>query len=244
MGEEIFLSIVIPAYKEAHRIHKILDAIFEFEKIKDYRIETIVVVDGSPDNTAEVAEKYKDKIKNLQVVDRRENKGKGYTVREGMLKAKGKYVLFSDADNSTPIEQVDKLLKYRNDYDVIIGSRYVYDGKLAVPQSFIRKMGGRTLNFLIRTLAVSGIKDTQCGFKLFSNKAAQEIFDKQTFDRFSFDIEILAIARSLGYKIREVGITWYDDPHSTVNPIKDGIRMIKDAWTVRENVNNRKYSRI
>lgn len=244
MNEEIFLSIVIPAYKEAHRIHKILDAIFEFSKIKDYTIETIVVVDGSPDNTAEAARKYQDKIKNLQVIDRKENKGKGYTVREGMLAAKGKYVLFSDADNSTPVEQVDKLLKYRNDYDVVIGSRYVYGGKLAVPQSFVRKMGGRILNFIIRTTAVSGIADTQCGFKLFSNKAAQEIFAKQTFDRFSFDIEILAIARSLGYKIREVGITWYDDPHSTVNPIKDGLRMIKDAWTVRKNVNAKKYLRI
>ena len=244
MPEKIFLSVVIPAYKESHRIHKILDAIFEFSKIKDYAIETIVVVDGSPDNTAEMANKYQDKLKNLKVIDRKENKGKGYTVREGMLAAKGEYVLFSDADNSTPVEQVDKLLKYRNDYDVIIGSRYAYGGKLAIPQSLTRKIGGRVLNLVIRTLAVSGIKDTQCGFKLFSQQATQQIFAKQTFERFSFDIEILAIARVLGFKIREVGITWYDDPHSTVNPIKDGLRMIKDAWNVRKNVNAKKYSRI
>lgn len=244
MSQEIFLSIVIPAYKEADRIHKILDAILEFEKIKDYNIETIVVVDGTLDNTAEVARKYRDKLKNIKVIDRKENKGKGYTVREGMLAAQGEYVLFSDADNSTPIEQVDKLLKFRNDYDVMIGSRYVYDGKLAIPQSFVRKMGGRVLNWIIRTLAVSGIKDTQCGFKLFSKKAAQEIFNKQTFERWSFDIEILAIARMLGYKIKEVGITWYDDPHSRVNPIKDGLRMIKDAWTVRKNIREKKYSRL
>jgi len=244
MPKEIFLSIVIPAYKEAQRIHKILDAILEFQKIKDYSIETIVVIDGSLDNTAEAAKKYNDRIENFSVIDRKENKGKGYTVKEGMLAAKGKYVIFSDADNSTPIEQVDKLLKYRNDYDVMIGSRYVYDGKLAVPQSIIRKIGGRILNSIIKTTAVSGIADTQCGFKLFSHKAAQEIFAKQTFDRFSFDIEILAIARYLGYKIKEVGITWYDDPHSTVNPIKDGLRMIKDAWIVRKNINAKKYSRI
>lgn len=244
MSEEIFLSIVIPAYKEAHRIHKILDAIFEFEKLKDYNIETIVVVDGSPDDTAEIAKRYEDKLNNLKIVNRKQNKGKGYTVREGMLMARGKYILFSDADNSTPIEQVDKLLKYRNDYDVIIGSRYTRGGKLVIPQSITRKIGGRTLNFIIRTTAVSGIADTQCGFKLFSHRAAQEIFAKQTFERFSFDIEILAIARSLGYKIREVGITWYDDPHSTVNPIKDGMRMIKDAWQVRKNINSKKYSRI
>lgn len=244
MPEETFLSIVIPAYKEAHRIHKILDAICEFSKIRDYTIETIVVVDGSPDNTTLAAKRYENKLKNLCIIDRKENKGKGRSVKEGMLAAVGEYVLFSDADNSTPIEQVDKLLKFRNDYDVMIGSRYVYGGKLAIPQSIIRKIGGRVLNSIIRTLAVSRIKDTQCGFKLFTRKAAQEIFAKQTFDRFSFDIEILAIARSLGYKIREVGITWYDDPHSTVNPVKDGLRMIKDAWTVRKNITARKYSRI
>lgn len=244
MEQETFLSIVIPAYKEEDRIHKILDAISEFSKVKEYGIETLIVIDGSGDMTAAVANKYSNKIDNLVVIDRKENKGKGYTVREGMLKAKGQYILFSDADNSTPIEQVDKLLKFRNDYDVIIGSRYVYDGKLAIPQSFVRKMGGRALNFIIRTLAVSGIRDTQCGFKLFSRKAAEEIFPKQTFERWSFDIEILAIARVLGYKIKEVGITWYDDPHSRVSPIKDGLRMIKDAWTVRKNVKARKYSRI
>lgn len=244
MSKDFYLSIIIPAYKEEGRIHKILEAIFNFQKLKDFNIETIVVVDGSPDNTARATRKYESQISDLKIIDRKENRGKGYTVKQGMLEAKGKYILFSDADNSTPIEQVDKLLEFVQKYQVVIGSRYTRGGKLARPQSFIRKLGGRVLNFFIRSLAVSGIYDTQCGFKLFENKAAKEIFSQMTFDRFSFDIEILAIARRLGYKIKEVGIIWYDDPHSTVSPIKDGLRMIRDAWRVNQNLRAKKYTRL
>ncbi|MCL5411063.1 MAG: glycosyltransferase family 2 protein [Patescibacteria group bacterium] len=239
--KEIYLSIVVPAYKEEDRIHKILDAIEGYQDSHEFLTETIIVVDGSPDNTAEEAKKYAKKIENLRIIDRKENRGKGYTVKEGMLAAIGKYVLFTDADNSTPIKQVDKLLKYIETYDVVIGSRYCEGGKLARPQPFYRIIGSRVLNHIIQSLAAPKIKDTQCGFKLFKAKAAQEIFKRQTFDRFSFDIEILAIARSLKLWVKEVGITWYDDPHSTVNPIKDGLRMIKDSWQVRKNLKARKY---
>ncbi|MFA7243785.1 MAG: dolichyl-phosphate beta-glucosyltransferase [Patescibacteria group bacterium] len=236
MSEEFYLSIIIPAYKESHRIHKVLGAIEKLENKVDYKIETVVVVDGAPDNTAEKAHEFDDRLKNLVIIDRKENKGKGYTVREGMLKSHGKYRLFADADNSTPVEQVEKLLEYVKDYDVVIGSRYVEGGKLAIPQSFVRKMGGRAINLVIRATAISGIHDTQCGFKLFSERAAERVFSKVTFERWSFDIEVLAIARKFGFKIKEVGITWYDDPHSLVNPIKDGLRMMKDSWQVRKNI--------
>lgn len=239
--KEIYLSIVVPAYKEEDRIHKILDAIKEYQDSHEFLTETIIVIDGSPDKTSESARKYADEIENLRIIDRKENKGKGYSVKEGVLQAIGRYILFTDADNSTPIKQVDKLLKYAETYDVVIGSRYCKGGKLARPQPFYRIMGSRILNHFIQTLAVPGIKDTQCGFKLFEAKAAQKIFKRQTFDRFSFDIEILAIAKSLKIWIKEVGITWYDDPHSTVNPIKDGIRMIKDSWQVRKNLQAGKY---
>lgn len=241
MPDKPLLSIVIPAYKEEERIHKILDAIIKYEESKNFPIEVIVVVDGSPDKTAEAAEKYKEKIPGLKIIDRKENKGKGYTVREGVMAAKGKYILFSDADNSTPIEQVDKLLKYKEEYPVIIGSRYIEGGRLAHPQGIVRKLGGRVMNLVIRMFAVRGIKDTQCGFKLFEHDAAKEIFKRMTFERFSFDIEILAIARRHKYKIKEVGITWYDDPHSTVSPIKDGLKMIRDAWRVRVNLSRGVY---
>jgi len=231
-----FLSIVVPAYKEEKRIHKILDAVLTYQKAHDFDVEVIVVIDGSPDKTAEAAQDYKDKIPGLKIIVRKENKGKGYTVREGMLAARGEYILFADADNATPLEQVDKLLKYKDEFPVVIGSRYCPGGKLAHGQGIVRKLGGRALNLAIRMLAVSGIADTQCGFKMFAHDAAREIFKRLTFERFSFDIEILAIARLHKYKIKEVGITWYDDPHSTVSPLRDGLKMLRDAWRVRRNL--------
>lgn len=239
--KEIYLSIVVPAYKEEGRIHKICEAIKKYQKTHSFLMETIIVVDGSPDKTAEAAKKYSKEIENLRIIDRKENRGKGYSVKEGALQAIGKYILFTDADNSTPINQVDKLLKFAEEYEVVIGSRYCKGGKLARRQPFYRILGSRTLNMIIQLLAARGIEDTQCGFKLFQEKAAQEIFKRQTFDRFSFDIELLAIARKLGYKTKEVGITWYDDPHSTVNPIKDGIQMVKDSLKVRKNITLGRY---
>lgn len=236
MPEQPFLTILVPAYKEELRIHKILDATIQYEKTHHFPIEVLVVLDGTPDDTQGAAKKYQDRITGLKIIDRKENKGKGYTVKEGMLAAKGRYIIFVDADNATPIEQVDKLLKYKDDFPVIIGSRYIRGGKLALPQGIVRKLGGRALNLIIRALAVSGIKDTQCGFKMFERNAAREIFKRMTFDRFSFDIEVLAIARVHKYKIKEVGITWYDDPHSTVSPLKDGLKMVRDAWRVNRNI--------
>lgn len=243
MPDQFHLSIVIPAYKEEDRIHKILEAVAKYEDKHDFAIETIVVLDGTPDNTKESAEKYLHKIKHLRIIDRKENKGKGYTVKEGVLEARGEWVLFTDADNSTPLHQVDKLLEFSKDYQVIIGSRRANGGHEAKRQSFVRIAGSQILNWIIQLITVPGIKDTQCGFKLFEKKAAQEIFNRQTFDRWSFDIELLAVARHLGYKIIEVGIVWYDDPHSTVNPIKDGMRMIKDSWQTRKNIRRGIYSR-
>lgn len=242
MKNEIYLTIVVPAYKEESRIHIILEAIGKYAKSKDFVTETIVVVDASPDDTAGVAKSYIDKIPNLTVLEGTVNKGKGGAVKEGIIAAKGKYVLFADADNSTPIEQVDKLLHYVNKYEVIIGSRYGAGGKLSIPQSFIRIFGSRALNFVIQTFAIWGIKDTQCGFKLFETEAAKKIFDRVTITNFSFDIELLAIARRLGYQIREVGITWYDNPHSTVSPLRDGLQMVKDSWQIRKNAVAGKYN--
>ena len=241
MPQNFYLSLVVPAYKEEKRLNKIIEAIQQYEKKIDFSIETIIVNDGSPDQTGQIAKELVKRVKNGKVIDRKVNKGKGYTVREGIQEASGKYILFTDADNSTPLEQVNKLLKYMDSYEVVIGSRYTDGGKMAQSQPVYRIIGARVLNIIIQLLAVRGIKDTQCGFKLFKAEAAKEIFKRQTFERFSFDIEILAIARKLGYKIKEVGITWYDDPHSTVNPIKDGLRMIQASWEVRRNIMAGKY---
>jgi dolichyl-phosphate beta-glucosyltransferase len=238
---QTFLSIVIPCYKEEKRVHKSLEAIEKYAKGKDFEIEVLVMLDGTPDDTFGAAKKFEGKVPNLIINDRKKNMGKGYTVKEGMLKAKGKYIIFLDADNSTPFEQVDELLRYTSGFEVVIGSRYAEGGKFARPQSMVRRLGSRVLNIVIRTLAVSGIKDTQCGFKLFEHNASKEIFKQMTFDRWSFDIEVLAIARKLGYKIKEVGITWYDDPHSVLNPFDAGFKMIRDSWVVRKNILKGKY---
>lgn len=236
MENQIDLSVIVPCYNEEKRLHKILEAIIEYQKNAKITMEIIIVLDGTPDNTLDTANKFKQHIHNLIVIDRKENHGKGYSVREGMLMAKGKYCLFADADNSTPFVQIDKLMDCMTKYDVAIGSRYISGGGQKKKQSLVRIIGSRVLNMIIQLLAVRGIKDTQCGFKLFSRKAVNEIFPKQTIEKWSFDIELLAIARYLGLNIVEVPIVWYDDPHSTVNPIKDGLKMVVASWQIRKNV--------
>jgi len=234
--EQPYLSIIIPAYKEERRIHKVLDAIEKYQQNHDFTMEVLVVLDGTPDKTYDSALAYRDRVKGLTIIDRKENKGKGLTVQEGMLKATGKYRMFCDADNSTPFHQVDKLLGQSEKYDVVIGSRRAAGGGQKKKQSLFRRVGSKTLNLIIQALAVRGISDTQCGFKLFSAKAAEDIFKRLTITHWSFDIEVLAIARVLGFQILEVPIVWNDDPHSNVSPIKDGLKMVIASWNIRNNV--------
>lgn len=236
MSSKPHLSVIIPAFKEEERIHKVLEAIVKYQDSHSFDIEVIVVLDGTPDDTLTSALQFQSKIKRLNVINRKENKGKGYSVKQGMLEASGEFLLFADADNSTPFNQVDRLFDFTKEYDVIIGSRRVAGGGQKRKQSLFRRMGSDVLNIIIQLLAVKGIKDTQCGFKLFSAEAAKTIFNKLTIDRWSFDIEILAIARYAGLRIAEVPIVWNDDPHSTVNPIKDGLKMISASWQIRKNV--------
>jgi glycosyltransferase involved in cell wall biosynthesis len=236
MENENYLSVIIPAYKEEKRIHKVLDAIGKYQQDHGFKMEVIVVLDGTPDDTLTPALNFQNKIRGLKVINRKENKGKGFSVKQGMLEATGKYRLFADADNSTPFAQVDKLLEFTKDYQVVIGSRYIEGGGQKKKQPLTRRIGSRVLNMIIRILAVGGIHDTQCGFKLFTAESAKEIFSRQTVDRWSFDIELLAIARTLKYKIAEVAVVWNDDPHSTVSPISDGLRMISASWLIRKNI--------
>ena len=236
MTQEIYLSVIIPAYKEEARIHKILEAISKYQENHDFTMEVVVVLDGTPDNTMISALNFQNKIKGLKVINRKQNKGKGYSVKEGMLKSSGKFRLFADADNSTPFHQVDKLLGFMDQYKVAIGSRYISGGGQKKKQSLFRIIGSRGLNMFIQLLAVRGIKDTQCGFKLFEADAAKELFSRQQNDRWAFDIEILAIAKKRGYQVAEVPIVWNDDPHSTVSPIKDGLKMIAASWQIRKNI--------
>lgn len=204
---KIELSIVVPAYNEAKRISQTLQEITRFCQGMNY--ELLVVDDGSTDSTAAVVEALK--LPHTTVLSYGRNMGKGYAVQYGMLRAVGDWILFTDADNSTPISEYPALQAEQDKYQVIIGSRYLAKSNVVVKQSRARIILSRIGNILAQIILLPGIKDTQCGFKLFSSSAAKAIFSKQTIWRWGFDMEILRIARELGYKIKEVPVTWYND---------------------------------
>ena len=240
-----YLSIIIPCYKEAENLPKTFPIFEKFALDQKYPVELVFVEDGSPDNTLEILQKLtagKDFCRVLSF-KKNQNYGKGFAVKEGMLKANGKFRLFADTDNATPIEQANKLLEHVDSSQVVIGSRYVKGAHFGKKQPFYRILGARFLNLCFRIFIGLHIKDTQCGFKLFTERAAQEIFSRQTFSRFSFDIEILTIAHYLGFKIAEVPIDWYARGKGTVNPIGDGLRFLKALYLVRRNLKKGIYEK-
>lgn len=236
-----YLSVIIPAYNESERLPMTLFDIDKNLSQMDYSYEIIVVDDGSKDNTAEVVEKLTSIIKNLYLIDNEENKGKGGVVAQGMLEAKGTIRLFTDADNSTTIDQFSKLLPYfKEGYQVVIGSRQAKDAEISVKQPLYRQIIGKVGNLFIRLMAVPEIEDTQCGFKAFTQEAAREIFSRLTIKRWGFDVEVLAIARILGYKIKEVGIRWVNDPLSLVRG-SAYLKTLIEVLKVRLNIWRKKY---
>lgn len=227
----IDLSIVIPAYNEEKRIGKYLQSIKAHYKKSKLRTEIIVIDDGSKDKTASIARKN-----GVKVFTNNPNRGKGYSVKRGMGLAKGKVLLFADADGATPINEADKFLNLINSgYDVVIASRSIKGAKLKKKQPFHRMFIGKTFRLL--TMSITGLEfyDTQCGFKMFSRKAAKKIFPKQTIDRWGFDPEILFLAKKYKFKIKETPVSWHDMAGSKVNPIKDGIKMLGELVKVRWN---------
>jgi len=237
------LSIIIPAYNEEKRLPKTLAEIDKYLKKQNYNYEIIVVSDGSKDKTVEVVENLKSQIANLRLIDKKENYGKGYGVRLGMLEAKGEYRLFSDADNSTSIDQVEKMWpEFKKGYDVVIGSRDIKGAILDPPQPFLRKMIlGK--GFRILTQIICGtweILDTQCGFKGFTQKAARDIFSECKINRFAFDPEVLVVAKKLGYRIKEIPVYWKNDPESKVK-FKSIIKMFFELLRIRLNLIKRRY---
>ncbi|MBI5742681.1 MAG: glycosyltransferase family 2 protein [Candidatus Niyogibacteria bacterium] len=219
-NNNIYLSVIIPAYNEAERIEATLRRTGEYLRAKDFLSEVIVVVDGAKDATAAVAQKLSGEISNLRVIDRKENRGKGYTVREGMLAAQGSVRVFTDADNSTDIAHFD-LMKPLFDCgeQVVIASREPKDApgaKQSVAQKWYKRLLGDMGNLFIQIVAVRGIWDTQCGFKAFSAAASDKIFSRSRIDRWGFDIEALALAHKFGYKIAKIPADWKNDPRSHV----------------------------
>ncbi len=234
--KEIYLSVVVPAYNEEKRLPQTLISIGDYLKAQRYNYEIIVVNDGSKDGTGRVVEELIGKIANLKLIDNCQNRGKGYVARQGMLAARGKIRLFTDADNSTPIGEVEKLLPYfEQGYDVVIGSRDAKGAKLEPPQPMIRRFLGEGFGLLTNIFAGTwGIADTQCGFKAMTARAAREILPKCEIDRFAFDPEILAIAKMREFKIKETGILWKNDPRSKVK-ISSMFKMFFDLLRVCAN---------
>ncbi|MGH7773012.1 MAG: dolichyl-phosphate beta-glucosyltransferase [Candidatus Binatia bacterium] len=215
---DIDLSVIVPAYNEAERLPETLKRFQEYFSEKPFSYEIIVALDGSTDNTREILQGMMSEIKHLKVLDRQVNRGKGYTVKEGMLKALGRVRLFSDADNSTDISHFDKMdLLFNEGCDLVICSRDSKDApgaRQAVPQVWYKRLMGNMGNLLIQLVAVRGVWDTQCGFKAFRDSAAEKIFSRTVIDGWGFDIEVLALARALNYKIGIVPAYWLNDPRT------------------------------
>lgn len=228
-SDNIYLSVIIPAYNEERRIVEPLSQVADYFAKQSYNAEIICVNDGSTDGTAQVLKRASENCSMIRIITYQTNHGKGYAVKQGVLEAKGSYVLFSDADLNTPIEEVERLLGMLNGHDIAIGSR----GGRTQKRPLIREIGSRSLNLAIRMLAVPGIKDTQCGFKLFKSEIAKKIFSLVFLEGFSFDIEVLYLARRLGYKVVEVPVVWFYRGGSKVHPVMDGLRFLRDILRIR-----------
>jgi dolichyl-phosphate beta-glucosyltransferase len=228
------ISIVIPAFNEAARISPTLRKVVAYlgERARDYEI--IVVDDGSTDGTASIVMEESTNNKSIKLFQGETNRGKGHSTRRGVLGSSFGLVLISDADLSTPIEEVEKLLPWlESGCDIAIGSRALKDSDIIEKQPWYRQSMGRMFNLLVRTLVLGGIGDTQCGFKLFRANAAKKLFQAARIEGFAFDVEVLYLARKMGYRIKEVPIRWINSPKSKVRILSDSFLMFKDLIRVR-----------
>lgn len=241
---DIYLSVIIPAYNEENRISKTLKSISFYLDKQPYSYEIIVVNDGSRDNTSAVVLDMCQQLSCCLLIDRKRNKGKGYSVKEGILSANGKIRLFMDADNSTDISHFEKMrLFFDKGYEVVIGSRDKKDAsgsKQAVPQSWHKRFLGNLGNLFIQVVAVRGIRDTQAGFKAFRDYAANEIFSRAKINRWAFDVEILALARHFGYQIGIIPLNWINDPKSHVSSLAY-FKTLLDVVKIKWNLMRKKY---
>lgn len=225
------ISVVIPAYEEALRLGASLERILAYLEERGETFEVLVVDDGSADATAEVAAAFTER--GVRVLRLPENRGKGAALRTGVLASRGETVLVTDADLSTPIADLGVLEPHLATHPVVIGSRAVADSNLVVRQPLHRELMGKTFNRLVRLLAVRGLADTQCGFKLLRGDVARSLFADLTVDRFAYDVELLWLARRRGLEIAEVGVTWVDSPQSRVSPLRDSANMLLDILKLR-----------
>lgn len=232
------LSIIIPAFNEEKRIDKTLVAIDKYLGKKSWKTEVIVIDDGSTDNTVHVVENRQLKNTRCFLIKLPQNLGKGAALKKGVIAAQGKLLLLTDADNSTPISELNKLLRLaanNNARAIVIGSRYLRNSNILIQQPWYRRILGRVGNLIIQVLLLPGITDTQCGFKLFRSSIAKELFSQLTVAHFGFDMEILYLARKKNYPIVEVPVTWLNSPQSRLRPIKDGLKTFKELIQIKIN---------
>ncbi len=234
------LSIIIPALNEENRLPNTLEQVFGFLDQQTYASEVLIVENGSQDRTLEIALQYAKKRPDLRVFSEK-RPGKGLAVRRGMLEARGEYRFMCDADLSMPIGEVNRFIPPAlDDFDIAIASREA-KGSVRYHEPGYRHWGGRAVNLLIRLLALPGLYDTQCGFKCFRAPVAEDLFGVQRLENWSFDVELLFIARLRGYRIVELPIPWYYSSETKVSPFKDALQMILDIRTIRRNARCGRY---
>ena len=236
------LSIVIPAFNEEKRILPTLESINNYLSRQDYKSEIIVVDDGSSDNTVDIVKSFIQDDKSANILLNGRNRGKGFSVRNGILSAKGEYIFFTDADLSTPIEEIEKCLPFlEHDNDIVIGSRGLVDSDIVIHQPWYREMMGKTFNVFVSLILMKGITDTQCGFKGFKKEAVKPIFDNCLIEGFSFDVEIIYLAKKNGFTIKEIPVRWINSELSKVSPLKHSIQMFADLIKIKLNDIKGKY---
>ncbi|MBD3300174.1 MAG: glycosyltransferase [Candidatus Moranbacteria bacterium] len=243
MKQKIKLSVIIPAYNEEKRIGPTIVDIDRYLTKQKYNYQIIVVIDGAKDKTFQVVKKYEPIVNNLEIINNHENHGKGYVVRQGLLEAKGEYRLFMDADNSTTIDHVEKFFPFfKEGYDLVIGSRDLEESKLEKKQAWWKIMLGNMGNIMIQMVGgLWGIPDTQCGFKILSKQAVKKVCSRMKIDRWGFDIEMLVLAKKMGFKIKEVPVVWKNDEASKVS-IMSYFNTLKELFQIRLNLILGKYN--
>jgi dolichyl-phosphate beta-glucosyltransferase len=236
-----YLSVVIPAYNESARLKATLPKIIKYFTSQKYSCEILIVDDGSKDHTVDTIKTIAKKLDRLKIISHTHNQGKGAAIRTGVKAASGKYTLFMDADLSTPMEEIEKFWPYTKEYPIVIGSRKMKGANITKHQNPLRENLGKVFTFLTNTLATKNLTDITCGFKLFKTEEAKKIFSKSVLNDWSFDAEVLFLAQRAHYGIKEIPVSWENDPRTKVNMTKDGLNALKGLAKIRLNDFSGKY---